>query len=77
NVGFEIYYLMSIMFFWSVDFMNFAYFLLDKLLDILIAEHEKKELYALVAEANKKVLELIYQHDLYLDKRKLFLHIYY
>ncbi len=33
---FEIYYLMSIMFFWSVDFMNFAYFLLDKLLDILI-----------------------------------------
>ncbi len=30
---FEIYYLMSIMFFWSVDFMNFAYFLLDKLLD--------------------------------------------
>ncbi len=33
---FEIYYLMSIMFFWSVDFMNFAYFLLDKLLDVLI-----------------------------------------
>nr|WP_307928561.1 hypothetical protein [Mycoplasmopsis bovis] len=33
---FEIYYLMSIMFFWSVDFMNFAYFILDKLLDVLI-----------------------------------------
>ncbi len=32
---FEIYYLMSIMFFWSVDFMNFAYFILDKLLDVL------------------------------------------
>ncbi len=30
---FEIYYLMSIMFFWSVDFMNFAYFILDKLLE--------------------------------------------
>lgn len=28
--------------------------------DILIAEHEKKELYALVAEANKKVLEKAY-----------------
>nr|WP_307928906.1 hypothetical protein [Mycoplasmopsis bovis] len=40
---FEIYYLMSIMFFWSVDFMNFAYFILDKLLDVLkIFDHYKK-----------------------------------
>lgn len=33
---FEIYYLMSIIFFWSTDFMNFAYYLLDELLNILI-----------------------------------------
>ncbi len=40
---FEIYYLMSIMFFWSVDFMNFAYFILDKLLEIKTTKKENKK----------------------------------
>nr|WP_307922466.1 hypothetical protein [Mycoplasmopsis bovis] len=40
---FEIYYLMSIMFFWSVDFMNFAYFILDKLLEYKDFRTTKKE----------------------------------
>ncbi len=47
---FEIYYLMSIMFFWSVDFMNFAYFILDKLLEK--RRHKKKntiEIYYLMS----------------------------
>ncbi|MCE6061348.1 ComEC/Rec2 family competence protein [Mycoplasmopsis agalactiae] len=33
---FEIYYLMSIIFFWSIEFMNFMYYVLDELLNILI-----------------------------------------
>nr|WP_307939113.1 hypothetical protein [Mycoplasmopsis bovis] len=41
---FEIYYLMSIMFFWSVDFMNFAYFILDKLLEKRSTTKKKKQL---------------------------------
>ncbi len=40
---FEIYYLMSIMFFWSVDFMNFAYFILDKLLEKRFRPHKKNK----------------------------------
>ncbi|UUM25579.1 ComEC/Rec2 family competence protein [Mycoplasmopsis agalactiae] len=33
---FEIYYLMSIIFFWSIEFMNFMFYVLDELLNILI-----------------------------------------
>ncbi len=40
---FEIYYLMSKMFFWSVDFMNFAYFILDKLLEKRFSTTKKEQ----------------------------------
>ncbi len=53
---FEIYYLMSIMFFWSVDFMNFAYFILDKLLDVLIdfRIHLQKDTQGLISQTKNK-----------------------
>ncbi len=54
---FEIYYLMSIMFFWSVDFMNFAYFILDKLLEKRF-DHKKEKTKKKLTTKNKKKKKL-------------------
>nr|WP_307930155.1 hypothetical protein [Mycoplasmopsis bovis] len=69
---FEIYYLMSIMFFWSVDFMNFAYFILDKLLDVLIdfRIHLQKDTQDKKKKKKKKKTNKKKQHNKKKKKKK-------